>query len=291
MQDAKTIRVSAPAKLNLYLHVTGKRDDGYHLLDSLVAFVHGVEDFITITPSTSGTYELKITGDGAQWLDGSQDNLVTRAANAYAKAAGKDISSIKINLEKNIPTGAGLGGGSADAAATIRALEEYFGHALPVDTRDPLLVALGADVPVCYHSAESRFQGIGDIITPAPILPSLPIILVWPRQHNATPDVFREYKGPFGADASLPNAFPTSAALIGFLKTTNNDLAAAAETLCPEIAIVREEIEDTNGCTLARMTGSGSCVFGIYKEESERDQAARELSALNPSWWVKTGAL
>ncbi len=149
--------VRAPAKINLYLHVTRMREDGYHLLDSLVVFAGDVADVVTVEEQDE--FSIEVTGPFANSLNA--DNIVSKAANAYGKPC-------KITMEKNIPVGAGLGGGSSDAAAAIRGLEELHG---PMKNRDAVLLALGADVPVCYRATPSRFQGIGEILSGAPALP------------------------------------------------------------------------------------------------------------------------
>lgn len=273
------VEIQAFPKVNLFLHVTGKRDDGYHLLDSLVVFPTGVADVIRVEEGEGFT----LTGEFSGELQNGEDNLALRALRAFP---GTKTAAIK--LEKNIPLGTGLGGGSADAAATIRALEKLFG---PLDAfaRGRILLSLGADVPVCYVSAPCHFQGIGEIIRPVSALPSFYIVLAWPGVPSFTKDVFAAYQPVYKSPLSSLPAFKTQDDLLAFLITTQNDLATAAEKTCPPIMAARMAMESQKGCALARMTGSGSCVFGLFKTEEEASAAQHSIAAKNPGWWVRAG--
>jgi len=267
--------IRAPAKINLYLHVTGMREDGYHFLDSLVVFADDVADIVTVEEQDN--YSIQVTGPFASSL--SAENIVSKAANAYGKPC-------RITLEKNIPVGAGLGGGSSDAAAAIRGLEELYG---PMKNRESALLALGADVPVCYRAMPSRFQGIGEILSGAPTLPAFHILLVWPGKATATKDVFaRREKNFRGAPVLLPEAFETLDHLVEFLRQQGNDLSDAAEAITHEIGHARKFIEMQDGCLLARMSGSGSCVFGIFPDAKSCEKACRDTLLAHPAWWAKT---
>lgn len=276
------ITLQARPKVNLFLHVTGKRDDGYHLLDSLVVFPDGINDTLTFD---DGDY-FTLRGEFAPLLTGDdQDNLVLRAVRAFPGQKG-----MSIRLDKDIPPGAGLGGGSSDAAMTIRALEQIHG-ALPSTDRDRILLSLGADVPVCYEGTPSRFKGIGDVITPAPPLPPFHIVLAWPGVPSFTKDVFAAYDKNYSAPlGDLPD-FQTQDDFLEFLKSTRNDLGPAAEKTCAPIADARTIMNAQSGCALARMTGSGSCVFGLFKEKGDAQNARTNLSIHNPSWWVRAGEI
>ncbi len=270
--------ILAPAKINLYLHVTGKRKDGFHLLDSLIIFANDVADIVTIEEHDRFSFD--VTGPFASSI--GQDNIVAKAAQAYGNIP------VKIRLEKNIPVGAGVGGGSADAAATIRGLEELYG---PVKNRDTVLLALGADVPVCYRATPCRFEGVGEIITNVPTLPAFHILLIWPGKATATKDVFAHREKIYRERPVLmPNRFVSLDHFIEFLKQQGNDLSDAAEAITHEIGDARKFLERQDGCLLARMSGSGSCVFGIFETKTLCEKARRDASAAHPEWWVRTTA-
>lgn len=281
------LTVSAPAKINLYLHVTGRREDGYHLLDSLTVFARDVADRLTFTPSAS--FSLEITGPFADSGNSglTENNLVLRAAKAMAEIYGRD-EGFHITLEKNVPMGAGLGGGSADAAATVRALEQLWDARLEEAERDALLLKLGADVPVCYRARTARFEGIGDLVTPVEAsLPGLYLVLFCPDAHTVTKDVFNaREKAPGGRADDLPRKANFEEFML-WLSGTRNDLTRAAETLTPQIAEAREFMSRLAGCGLARMSGSGSCVFGVFESADNCHQAVEECKKSQPEWWAK----
>jgi 4-diphosphocytidyl-2-C-methyl-D-erythritol kinase len=266
----------APAKINLALHVTGQRRDGYHLLDSLVVFA-GVGDRITVEPDK--TLRLKITGPQAAVLPVTEDNLVLRAARAFNMGQGAALT-----LEKHLPVASGIGGGSADAAATLRALSDFWGRPLP-DAATAL--ALGADVPVCLAGKPARMQGIGDVISPmAHRLPPVWLVLANPMVALPTPAVFaalRQRDNPPMPD--LPR-WPTVHALATWLQATRNDLETPAITVAPVIAQVLAALTAQQGCQLARMSGSGATCFGLFATESAATSAAETLRVAHPGWWV-----
>ncbi len=284
---ASTITLITRPKVNLYLHVTGKRDDGYHLLDSLVAFPDIDGDVITCT--LADRFQFSMAGPYAVKTGDEENNLVVRAAHAYFNAIGK-AAHVSFMLEKNLPVGGGVGGGSSDAATTIRALEHLHGP-LPTEQRDRLLLNLGADVPVCYHGAPCRFEGIGEVITNVSTLPPLHMVLVWPGVSSSTPAVFREYKKPFSPRADIPAGFADTKSCFHFLRETDNDLTEAALTLHPVIDEARHIIANQPGCLLARMSGSGACVFGLFTTEDESAKAVAGITANHPDWWIKKGPI
>ncbi|RJK98733.1 4-(cytidine 5'-diphospho)-2-C-methyl-D-erythritol kinase [Paracoccus aestuarii] len=255
----------APAKLNLALHVTGRRADGYHLLDSLVCFAD-IGDAVALEP---GPLSLTIDGPFAAGLS-TDDNLCLRAA----RLAGGDAA---IRLTKNLPVASGIGGGSADAAAVLRGLLRM-GHPLPDRALD-----LGADVPVCLASRPARMQGIGDVVTPLPPLAPLTLVLVNPRVAVPTPAIFaaldrRDNPGL----PPLPDV-TDRAALLDWLAGTRNDLEAPAIATAPVIADVIAALR-AQGADLARMSGSGATCFGIF---GDADHAARAAAALGrKGWWA-----
>lgn len=199
----------APAKVNLYLHVVGRREDGYHLLDSLVAFA-AVGDRLTVSPAD--VLSLAVTGPFAAGLVGEADNLVLRAARALAAEGGVRAAG-RMVLEKNLPVSSGIGGGSADAAAALRLLSRFWG--LEPGVARALAAGLGADVPACLASRTARMSGIGDVLAPARKLPRMGIALVNPGVAVATPSVFRTRAGPFSGSARLPGQdWPDAASLV-----------------------------------------------------------------------------
>jgi 4-diphosphocytidyl-2-C-methyl-D-erythritol kinase len=272
---------AAPAKLNLFLHVTGRRDDGYHLLDSLAVF-SALADTLTATEADALT--LSVTGPFAPAAGRGDDNLVLRAARALSPRHGASLT-----LGKMIPVAAGLGGGSSDAAAALRLLARLWHMPPPTPA---LAVTLGADVPVCLSPAPARMQGIGEVLSPAPALPAgLGLVLANPRVPLATPPVFSARSGPFDAPVSLPARFADAADLAAFLATTRNGLEDAAVSLCPVIATVRAACAALPGALLARMSGSGPTCFALFATVAEAERAAGLLTAREPGWWAWGGGL
>lgn len=280
------ISLIAPAKINLYLHVMGKRADGYHLLNSMTVFLHDLYDTLTI--EKIDRLQFLATGLVPKGAEG-ENNLAVKAAIALARHGGVE-PHVQIRLEKNIPAGAGLGGGSADAAAAIKALEQLWNIALTAEERRALLLSLGADVPVCYHARPCRFEGVGDIISDIPALPHFSILLLWPDTHTSTRDVF-ERRNPVyrNARTEIPPSFANVKDLVDFLKTTGNDLQEAAEQISPAILAARTFLETKENCLLARMSGSGSCVFGIFEDRRPCSEAQAQIHAQFPAWWTHTG--
>lgn len=281
----------APAKINLALHVTGRRADGYHLLDSLVAFA-GIGDTIEAVANPSATEPgLSITGPFAAGLETGPDNLVLRAAHAHAAAGGR-IGGFDLHLAKRLPVASGIGGGSADAAATLRLLAEI--APLPAKAADALRAQaerLGADVPMCLDSMPLRATGIGEAIERLPRFPSLPMVLLNPGVAVSTPAVFR---GLARADnpplPALPPVFADAAAVAGWLGATRNDLEAPAVAAEPVIAELLAVMRAEEGCRLARMSGSGATVFGLFATMAEAERAAAAISAAHPGWWIAATA-
>ncbi|MGE0226568.1 MAG: 4-(cytidine 5'-diphospho)-2-C-methyl-D-erythritol kinase [Acetobacteraceae bacterium] len=275
----------APAKVNLYLHIVGKREDGYHLLDSLAVFP-AMCDWLQATEADA--LSLSVIGPFAAGLEAEPDNLVLRAARLLAQEAGVTARA-RLVLHKNLPVASGIGGGSADAAAALRLLARFWG--VPADPAFLRSIAarLGADVPVCLGSRPARMGGIGEWLQPAPALPNIGILLVNPRVSVATADVFRARSGAFSAAATLPWAFMNAEALVDTLRQTGNDLQAPAIGLCPVIQDVLDAIEASEGCLLARMSGSGATCFGLFRTDQEARLAGRCLKV--DRWWQWGGGL
>ncbi len=274
--------MNAPAKVNLFLHVTGRRADGYHLLDSLAVFP-AIGDQVTAAPAAEFT--LTVSGPFAAALSGEGDNLVLRAARALAEAAGVPPHAA-LHLEKHLPVASGIGGGSADAAAALRELARLWG----ITPDLPAIAArLGADVPVCIASTPARMGGIGEILTPAPALPNAGIVLVNPGVAVATPAVFRARAPGFSPAANLPTKWASTAAMAADLRRLNNDLQDAALKLCPPIGQVLAALDQLSGARLTRMSGSGATCFALFDTPAAAAAAASNLR--RPGWWVWGGAM
>ncbi len=275
---------AAPAKVNLYLHVTGRRADGYHLLDSLVVF-GPTADSVSATPAAA--LSLTVAGPFGAGLAAEPDNLVLRAARALAAEAGIPAGAA-LRLVKRLPVASGIGGGSADAAAALRLLNRLWGLDLPAARLAGIGGRLGADVPVCIAARPRRMQGVGEVLLPAPALPECGLLLVNPGVALATPDVFRARPPGFTPPARLPAAWADAAAMARDLAALRNDLEAPAIGLCPPVAEVLAALRTLPGCLLARMSGSGATCFGLFAGAAGAEAAAAGLPG---AWWRAGGAL
>jgi 4-diphosphocytidyl-2-C-methyl-D-erythritol kinase len=280
------ISAIAPAKINLYLHVTGKDRNNYHLLDSMMVFID-VQDIIEVTAAT----DIKVVAKGeyAHCIT-EQDNLVKKTAIALQKHF-KIKSGAAITLHKNIPVGAGLGGGSADAAATLKLLLRLWKVNASQEDLLSIALSLGADVPACLLSTSLYASGIGEITEPAPKLPKLHLLLVNPGKPLLTKDVFAKYPGKFSKAITHPKDFLSKTSFLGFLNQTRNDLQETAIQLIPEIGTLLNELTDEKDCLLARMSGSGATCFGIFTKRLHAENIAMQLSHRHPEWWVRTASL
>jgi 4-diphosphocytidyl-2-C-methyl-D-erythritol kinase len=288
----KTVSVFAPAKINLALHVTGQRADGYHLLDSLVAFAD-VGDALVI--QTGNTLSLTTEGPEAASVPPDMDNLVLQVARLF-----DDLAGASFLLTKTLPVSSGIGGGSADAAAAFRGLLAFLCKVDdPINMEVPALQAmaaklltLGADIPMCLMSAYARVTGVGEIIRPISSLPSLNAVLVNPRRAVSTPTVFMAMEkrdNPPLPDAG--HAFGGLDDFISWLAVQRNDLEGPAIRLEPAIDDVKSALAADATCRLARMSGSGATCFGLYGSAREAQTAAKNLSDAHPDWWVKATRL
>ena len=277
------VRVGAPAKLNLYLHVTGRRADGYHELDSLVTFT-ALADTLEIGPAES--LRLSVTGPFADALDAG-DNLAARAATALAEKLGRP-TNVRITLDKRIPVAAGLGGGSADAAAVLRGLARLWrlGAEHAGDLQETAL-GLGADVPVCLDSRAAHMAGIGEALSAPPPLPPCAVLLINPGVPVPTGPVFAARRGPFTAASRIEEAPQNAAALAALLRSRRNDLEQPALAQVPEIGRVLARLAAAPGCLLARMSGSGGTCFGLFEDEAAAAGAAGAIARDYPAWWVQ----
>lgn len=275
----------ARAKINLFLHVTGRRPDNYHCLESLVVFAD-VADLIEV--EDSDRLSLGIHGPFAAGLPNDRDNLVLQAALLLAKATGREPRG-RIILHKNLPVAAGIGGGSADAAAALLALRSLWRATIDDDDLFELAAELGADVPVCLNGQPAMMRGIGHDISPAPALPRCAILLVNPNQSVITADVFRNLLPPYSPPLERPEL--SAVRQISDLNRSRNDLEPAARALAPVIGEVLHDLAGLDPCRLARMSGSGATCFGLFDKLSEARAAAAKIAARRPEWWVRAGLI
>jgi len=278
----------APAKVNLYLHLIGRRPDGYHLLDSLIAFAD-IGDRVTAEPAKS--LSLEITGPEATGLANlGQNNLVLRAARLLADHTGT-ARGAALRLEKNLPVAAGIGGGSSDAAAVLRLLAALWQLSIGEEALRGLGARLGADLPACLYGRAAWLGGVGDRVEPAPNLPEAGILLANPRKELPTAAVFAARRGPFG-DAGRLAAMPGNAiGLAQALVPRRNDLTGAAIGLVPEIDAVLARLARLPGALIARMSGSGATCFALFSDRSAAKEARMALASAEPDWWCAGGGL
>ena len=277
------IRVQAPAKINLYLHVTGKRNDGYHLLDSLMAFAE-CGDVIEV--EAANDLSLSISGPFGEGLPTGPDNLVMQAAEKLRQLAG-GTKGARIKLQKNLPVASGIGGGSADAAAVLKALCQLWNVFPTENDLMALALSLGADVPICLTGKASFVSGIGEIITPVPTFPRVPMVLVNPAVAVATPSIFKARQGGFSDHSPFAEICKTANQLVEHIGLRSNDLMAPAIQIASIIEVVLEGLSGQDGILLSRMSGSGATCFGLFDNHQNAHQAARSLKSLYPGWWVE----
>ena len=281
----------APAKVNLTLHVLGRRADGYHEIESLVAFAD-IGDRLTFVPG--GTLALGVTGPTAGAAGSTADNLVFKAARAFAERV-EGLRLGRFILEKRLPVAAGLGGGSSDAAAALRLLARE--NAIALD--DPRLLAAakatGADVPVCVDPRARMMRGIGELLSDPLALPALPAVLVNPGVAVPTRDVFAALAAPALTASDRAEDFlqidADAAALVSILTARRNDLQAPAIKLQAIIADVLGALQGSPGCLLARMSGSGATCFGLFGSAATAAEVAQRMQAAYPGWWIEATRL
>lgn len=288
--------VTAPAKVNLFLHVLGRRDDGYHLLESLFAFTRR-GDILHFRPSvlhkSGDSLELALTGPNADVLGACapEDNLVYRAAHALAEYAGIPCKA-SIELEKHLPTSAGLGGGSADAAAALIGLSHLWGLNVPYADMHNIALSIGADVPACLASTPQLVGGIGERLQPVTLGWSAGIVIVNPRKSLATADVFgglktfREQRRMPPFDVAITDLSAVCSKIDMLDVMTSNSLQDPAVQLCPEIMEAERFLRLNSQYELLRMSGSGASVFALYHDKQAADAVARRVREHKPDWWV-----
>ena len=289
--ETETVVERAPAKVNLWLHVTGRRTNGYHELDSLVTFA-SIGD--GLTARRSATLSLDIAGPFAETLAAGTvtetgapaDNLVLRAARSLASAVDRQACAA-FRLEKNLPVASGVGGGSADAAAALRALTRLWGLDVAREEIAAIGLSLGADIPACLASRSTHMSGVGEILQPVSNgLPALPAVLVNPRVPVSTAAVFAALNGEFTTPAAAPSEFADAEALLRVLEQMRNDLEAPATRIAPAIGAALDALRRCDGVRLARMSGSGATCFGIFDTPAAAQTAAQRIHGDAPDYWV-----
>jgi 4-diphosphocytidyl-2-C-methyl-D-erythritol kinase len=276
---------SAPAKVNLALHVVGRRPDRYHLLESLVVFADVADELEAVAAPID---VLRLAGPFAGALGTAEGNLVLHAVMAFRRRWPKALETgLALTLYKNLPVAAGLGGGSADAAAALRLMAGLSREPIAVADLMALAVTLGADVPMCLLSRPSLIAGIGEVVAPLAVFPPCHIVLVNPLEAVVTAEVFRRLEAHENAGLpELPEPLARPAQLGLWLEETRNDLEPAARSLVPAIGALTERLAAAKGCMLARMSGSGATVFGLFGSGALAHQAAHDLRAAHPGYWV-----
>ena len=282
MWPVATIKGTAPAKVNLTLHVTGQRDDGRHLLDSLVVFASAADQ---LGASVAPDLRLQVGGPFATGVPTDDSNLVMRAAAALQQARGVRIGAA-LTLDKNLPHAAGIGGGSSDAAIALTMLADLWNVA-PLPPEAPEVLALGADLPVCLRAPQvTRMSGIGDVLSPVPDLPRAALVLVRPPVAVPTQDVF---KGLANKDGAPMEPLPEGLDFDGFahwLARQRNDLLPPAQDIAPQIAEAIAALNAQPQVAVAGMSGSGATCYGLVRDMATARQVARVIQVRQMSWWV-----
>jgi 4-diphosphocytidyl-2-C-methyl-D-erythritol kinase len=277
------IVVAAPAKINLFLHVGEKRADGYHDLESLAAFAALGDD---IRLDHDDRISLSVDGPFAAQLAASDDNLVVRAAKRLSEKSGA-LRGVRIGLRKTLPVAAGLGGGSADAAAVLRGLVQLWKIDPGREALRDIAGSLGADVPVCIDCRTAWMEGRGDRVRPLPPLPSAGVLLVNPGLPISTTRVFANLQERRGLGMMSPaTPFEDVHALVSYLIETTNDLEIPARAIAPVIVNVTREIAGLPDVLLTRMSGSGATCFGVFASKQSARTAALLLRPRHPEWWI-----
>jgi 4-diphosphocytidyl-2-C-methyl-D-erythritol kinase len=268
------VTVFAPAKINLFLHVGERRSDGYHELESLVVFAD-VGDELLIEPAHA--FSLALDGPFGGKLASEQDNLIAKAARALSAKADR-APDVKITLTKNLPVASGIGGGSADAAATLRGLVQFWKLKIPHNELHAIAETLGSDVPACLLSETLWMTGRGEGIEPVPGLPSVPLVLVNPGIAVSTAQIFANLKNRIGVgQAAKPKADLSVLALADYFKSNRNDLESPACEIAPEIDEVLQAISHS-GALRTRSSGSGATCFGLFADDKFAEVAAANIA-------------
>ena len=283
LEASPELSEAAPAKINLALHVTGQRTDGYHLLDTLAVFTC-FADRVTVAPAKADTFT--VAGPFSVGVPVGADNLVIRARDLLRRLADRPCPPVALALEKNIPAASGIGGGSSDAAAAIRALARHWHLDLSAETLAAAALSLGDDLPMCLAARPLIARGIGEAIAPVPFMAPLHMVLVNPRIEIPTPSVFSALTRRDGAPLPpLPDPVDLPA-LLDWLPETRNDLEPAARSIAPEISQALDALR-AHRSAFTRMSGSGATCFGLFASHKAAEEAAHAIAAAHPSWYVE----
>ena len=282
----------ARPKVNLTLRVLGKRPDGYHALESLVAFARKPADVLTLRPGD--TAGVTVSGPGASAILG--ENLIARALRLLSEAEPR-LRLGAVHLEKHLPVAAGIGGGSADAAAVLRLVRRANPHLASWVDWQAVALKLGADVPVCVESGPAFMWGIGEKIASFHGLPALPAVIVNPMMPvpaDKTAQVFRKLGAePITSvpEPSLPGPFGSAQDVVAYMREIGNDLEPPATAVVPEIAIVKSALAASADCVFAQQSGGGPTCFGVFVSDAAAEHAASALRASHPAWWIAATVL
>lgn len=279
------MKYQSNCKINLFLHILGKREDGYHELESLFYFPE-IYDEIEIVEGTSEK-KLEISGKFAEGLQSDvNNNLILKSYSLLKILFSTKLPDLSFKLTKNMPVASGIGGGSANAATVLKVLNENYQLDLSPSQLYKIGARIGADVPACILDRTCFAQGIGETLSAVNEFPELNVLLVNPLTPVSTAEIFKmgfkEYSKPMKADLS----FRTTQSLVDFLEGTKNDLEENAKKIAPEINDVLADISAQNGCLLSRMSGSGATCFGIFDTKDNMLRAKEIISIQNPGWWV-----
>ncbi len=294
--DALRLTRRAPAKINLFLHIVGRRGDGFHLLESLVAFTDIGDE---LSAERAPELSLVVQGSFAGALNAATSehdtNLVMRAARSLQARTGATPGA-RLVLDKELPVASGIGGGSSDAAAALHLLNGLWALGLAETALAQIGLTLGSDLPVCLRGRPAFVSGVGEVVEDCKALPALSLVLVNPGQGLVTPEVYRAFAASGALDKSPARAFPKGPwadelALIARLKDTCNDLEAPAIALCPAIARALKALGAQEDCALARMSGSGATCFGVFAARAAAERAAHAIARAEPAWWVRPARL
>ena len=272
----------SPAKINLSLHITGKRTDGFHNLQSLVAFTDFSDDIFI---KKSNEHSLTFQGEQATNID-PQYNSITKVIYALERYTDQSLP-VSVKVTKHIPSGAGLGGGSSNAATLFHALIDLYNLDIPLDDLNQMALSVGSDVPACLLSTPLIMQGRGELCTPAPSFPTMNLVIIKPPVSHATIDIYKNLSiTDFSQAISFPDFFDSQAALMKFLKTNSrNDLEKPALNMTQLLASLIKDMGSQKNCYLARMSGSGSAVFGVFDDTDSAEKALNALQKKYPALW------
>jgi 4-diphosphocytidyl-2-C-methyl-D-erythritol kinase len=281
------LRIDAPAKINLALHITGRRPDGYHLIDSLVVFAE-LGDQISVQLADKDAFHLEGPEAAALSTEASGSNLVVRARDALRDAArqsGVELPQVDIRLDKRLPVASGIGGGSADAAATLKALCLLWDYQPGSETLSKLALDLGADVPMCLDGRALIARGIGEALNPVKLGFDLDLVIVNPRIGVSTPAVFSALKHRDNAPLPAPDGLDDKNRFLDWLRAARNDLQPPAQRMVPAIDDCLSALHHA-GAPLARMSGSGASCFGVFDSAEAAHTAAASRERRKPGWFI-----